>query len=115
MQVEELVDEGVVAVHRREALANGSPGRAARVGGGDPGEVPGVHRAMPLISTADLVPTCRAAVVLVDRAGRPVGHGFPDDLVEDHAPVANLAAAGELVAQPDLESRLLPGMSSSIS
>ena len=44
MQVEELLDERVVAVERREPVAHRPPGRAARVGRLDPREVGIVDR-----------------------------------------------------------------------
>ena len=64
---------------------------------------------MALVAAADLVAADGAAVVLVDRAGARVGDGLPDDLVEDDAPPARRASAGVLLAEPDLEGRLLAG------
>ena len=107
MQVEELLDERVVAVDRREPVAHRPPGRAARVGRLDPREVGIVDRAVALVATADLVAADRAAVVLVDGSWPGVGDALPDDLVEHHAPPAGGAATGVLLAEPDLEGRLL--------
>ena len=85
----------------------GAPRRAARVGRRDPGEVALVDRAVALVAAADLVPAGGAAVVLVDRARACLGNRLPDDLVEDDAPAARGAPAGVLLAEPDLERRLL--------
>ncbi len=107
VQVEQLLDQGILPVDGREPVADRSPGRATRIGRRDPGQVGVVDRAVTLVAAADLVATDGAAVVLVDRPRSRVGHGLPDDLVEDDAPAAGPAAAGVLLTEPDLERRLL--------
>ncbi len=73
MEVEQLVDELVVAVERREPLVEEVPGVAARVDRFGPVQVVLVDRGVALLATAELVAADDAAVVLAQQAtpGRP--------------------------------------------
>ncbi len=107
MEVEELLDQGVVAVDGREAVPDRPPGGPAGVGRVDPGQVGVVDRAVTLVAAADLVAAGGTSIVLVDGTGSGVRDRLPDDLVEDHAATAGHAPAGVLLAEPDLEGGLL--------
>jgi hypothetical protein len=54
VQAEQLIDEGVVAVQRREPLVELAPDRAVGLGGGGSGQVVVVDRGVSLLTAADL-------------------------------------------------------------
>ena len=92
VQVEQLVDQRVVAVEGREPVVERPPRLAVRIHLGRPGDVVVVDRRVALLASADLVAADDAAVVLADEpadrhrrrlgagvglVGGPVGIGLP--------------------------------------
>ena len=123
MQIEDLVDEPVIAVERREALVEKAPGVSMGLGRGRSLEVGVVNRRVTLLAAADLVAAERAPEMLAHgngaaglhgkrmarggRSGRTLAGGrFPDELVGDDRPAARWAVRREQVADEQLQARL---------
>ena len=110
VEVEDLVDQRIVPIERREPVTQEAPGRVTRIVLGGTREVLVVDRRMALFATADLVAADRAAVVLPDEATDRtlVREPLPDEFVDDRRAVAGRAASREPFADRDLEARLKP-------